>query len=74
MWSSGPQEWGGSQEPEKSTNRHQMCNNLTRSVLGPWGGLLRPPGEASWVAWKRKNTWFQLANTMLDTPLCGLDT
>ena len=43
-----PTSGGGLRKPEKSTNQHQMCNNMTRSVLGPWGGLLRPPGEASW--------------------------
>ena len=45
----GPHKWGGRKsQKQKTTNRHQMCNNLTRSVLGPWGGLLRSPGEASW--------------------------
>ena len=30
--------------------------------------------DTPWVAWTRKNKWFQLRTTMLDTALVGLDT
>ena len=39
MWSSGPPKVGGAQEQKKSTNRHRMCINLTRTD-GASKGLL----------------------------------